>query len=128
MEASGGGVEEALVQPQPSTSSTSRSQSSPPDSSLGATENSNRPKVAQQQQQQQQHLGQERDKPEADYALLKDSVIQAIRDLRSDMDMCDVTFLVGMGPKVEIKANSTILSLRSPYFKVSLHHHLFHLI
>ena len=115
MEASGGGVEEV---PQPSSSS-SRSQSSPPDSSLGATDNSNRPKVAQQQQQQQQqHLGQERDKPEGDYALLKDSVIQAIRDLRSDMDMCDVTFLVGMGPKVEIKANSTILSLRSPYFKV----------
>ena len=80
--------------------------------------------------QQQPHLGQERDKPEPDYALLKDSVIQAIRDLRSDSDMCDVTFLVGIDPRsrLEIRANSTILSLRSPYFKVSLHHHLFHLI
>ena len=92
------------------------------------------PAAAASQQQQQQpleiprpslssspKLGEERDRPESDYAELKDAVIRSIRDLRADPDMCDVTFLVGLDPatRVEIRANSTILSLRSPYFKVS---------
>ena len=72
-------------------------------------------------------LGEEKDKPEKDYALLEKSVIKSIRDLRTDDEMCDVTFLVGISPasRVEIKANSTILSLRSPYFKVSPFYFIF---
>ena len=66
-------------------------------------------------------MGEKRDGSSDDYALLHQSIIKSIWDLQSDMAMCDITFHVGTcpGSKKEIKANSTILSLRSPYFKVN---------
>ena len=45
------------------------------------------------------------------------SLLRTIRTLRKDDSFCDVEFLVGE-EKVAMKANSTILALRSTHFKV----------
>ena len=48
------------------------------------------------------------------------SLLRTIRGVRKDSSLCDVQFLVGKDPESRkaFSANSTILALRSTYFKV----------